>query len=168
MSDPTSLDNYLREVRQRLEAEGFACRDDVAFDGRRFRWVAHRCRFELTKFGYSETFFVFADFASLDWPALQSFAADGFRYALQNRSVPLPRGFFESVWCYPVALVAYAPADVVEAVQTQTPPKHWASAEIPVIYEAGAGELHYFKKTPFWGAAYYRGFRQTIERLLGP
>ena len=97
MNDPASLDNYLRTVRQRLEAEGFACQDDVAFDGRRFRRVAHRCRFELTKFGFSETFLVFADFESLNWAAVQSFSADSFRYALKNKHILLPRGLFYEV-----------------------------------------------------------------------
>lgn len=53
------------------------------------------------------------------------------------------------------------------SVRSDAPPKHWASAEIPVVYDQGQGNLSYFEKTPVWGSAYYAGFRTEIQRLLG-
>jgi hypothetical protein len=53
-------------------------------------------------------------------------------------------------------------------VREEAPPKHWAANEIPVVYDAATNRLHYFEKTPVWGAAYYKGFRKLIVELLAP
>ena len=47
-----------------------------------------------------------------------------------------------------------------------TPPKHWASNEIPVVFDLADGNLCYLEKTPVWGAAYFAGFRREIENNL--
>jgi hypothetical protein len=159
---------YLATVLQRLRDEGFGCQENVGHGDYVFRWVAKRTRFELTKFGFSETFFVFERFGSLDLDSLKAFSANCFGYATKAKSIPLPRGIFESVWCFPVALVDGIDAAVSEAVRSQAPSRHWSSAEMPVIYDVGSGTLHYFEKTPAWGAAYYGGFRKLIRTLLAP
>jgi hypothetical protein len=161
------MDSWLNTVRSRLAAAGFVILDDVAFEGRTFPVVARRTRFELTKFGFSENFFIFAEFDRLTTETLRAFSADAFRCALKRGVIPLPRGLFESVWCYSIAVAKAVSEPTLESVQSDTPPKHWASAEIPVVYDLAQGRLFYFEKTPFWGAAYYAGFRKQIQRLLG-
>jgi hypothetical protein len=51
------MNMWLTEARNRLLAAGFVILDDVSSNGRTFTTVARRSRFELTKFGFSETFF---------------------------------------------------------------------------------------------------------------
>lgn len=159
---------YLAGVVRCLRDEGFGCRENVRHGDYVFRWVAKRTRLELAKFGFSETFFAFAGFDSLDLDSLRAFSANCYRYATKARSISLPRGILESVWCFPVALVDRVDAAVSEAVRNEAPPRHWSSAEMPVIHDVSSGTLHYFEKTPVWGAAYYGGFRKQIGKFLAP
>lgn len=159
---------YLARVLPRLQGDGFAVAENVVYGNLTLRCVAHRSRFELTKFGNSETFFVFAEFPTLDINLLRDFSARCFEYSLKTRSNPLPCGFFESVWCFPVALAHAVESVTTEAVRTRAPPKHWAAGEMPVICDLRTHSVYYFEGTPLWGAAYYAGFRSTIQRLLAP
>ena len=162
----TTSSKYLDAVIPSLSTAGFDCVRDVSYDHQTFPCVARRTRFELTKFGFAETFFVFGERSSLDTAALREFSRTCFRYALRTKRVPLPRGLFESVYCFCVALVERVDKATADAVRNETPTRHWASAEIPVVYETGSSTLHYFEKTPLWGAAYHAGFRKTIQELL--
>jgi hypothetical protein len=161
------MDSWLTATRGRLASAGFLLHEDVPFEGRTFPLVGRRTRFELTKFGFSESFFVFGEFDRLTNEALRQFSRDAFRFAKQQRVIPLPCGLFESVWCYAVAISKAVDEQTLTSVRFETPPRHWASGEIPIVYDETEGKLSYFEKTPIWGAAYYRGFRKTIRQLLG-
>ena len=70
--------------------------------------------------------------------------------------VPGPRPGGACAACHPA-----------ESVRNDAPPKHRAASEIPVVYDTTQRQLHYFEKTPMWGAAYYKGFRKQIGQFLG-
>lgn len=163
-----SIEEYVATVKERLEFDGFNCQESVAYQDYTLRCVAKKTRFELTKFGYSETFFCFAEIPSPTINNLQKFSSDCFKYAKEFRSIPLPCGLFESVWCFSVAIVDGIEMPVSLALRNEAPPKHWAAAEIPVVYDLSSNSLCYFQKTPVWGAAYYSGFRKMIELFLAP
>jgi len=160
------MKDWLYNVRERLTAAGFVPIEGVEFEGRRFPLVARRTRFEITKFGFSENFFTFQEFDTLSVDDMKSFSAAAFRCANKHRKVPLPRGLGESVWSYAVAYALNPDPRLLEFVRSETPPKHWAAAEIPVVYEPALRKLTFFEKTPLWGAAYYAGFRKQIQRVL--
>ena len=160
------MDSWFGSVRKNLSAAGFVIFDDVSYEGETFPLVARRTRFELTKFGFSESFFVFCAFDRLTTAEVREFSADAYRYAKQHKKIPLPCGLFESVWCYAIALAEAVDEATLDSIRFETPPKHWASAEIPVVYDEGRGKLFYFEKTPLWGSAYYAGFRKQIRQLL--
>jgi hypothetical protein len=161
------VDAWLNAARESLSAAGFVIFEHVSEDGMSFPIVARRTRFELTKFGFSESFFVFGEFDELTTPEVREFSADAYRYAKRHKTIPLPCGLFESVWSYAVALARSVDERTLDSIQSETPPKHWASAEIPVIYDQSRRKLFYFEKTPLWGSAYYAGFRKQIRSLLG-
>ena len=161
------MNTWLTEARNRLVAAGFVILDDVSSNGRIFKTVARRSRFELTKFGFSETFFVFAEFSTLGAGVMRRFSADAFRCAKQYKKIPLPCGLFEGVWCFAVAITQAVDQATQRSVRNEAPPKHWAAGEIPVVYDQVQRRLHYFERTPLWGAAYYAGFRRQIEEFLG-
>src|SRR5262245_11138263 len=98
------MDSWLRAACDRLEKAGYVLLDDVRGDGGDFAVVARRSRFEFTKFGYSENFFIFADFDRLDRRAMRDFGEAAFYCAKANKKCFLPCGLFESVWCYTVAV----------------------------------------------------------------
>lgn len=161
------MSNWLTEARNRLVAAGFAILDDVPFNGGTLKNVERRSRFELTKFGFCETFFVFAEFSTLNSNVMRSFSADAFRCAMQHKKIPLPCGLFESVFCFAIAATQAVDEATQQSVRNETPPRHWAAGEIPVVYDQVQGKLYYFERTPLWGAAYYAGFRGQIEQFLG-
>lgn len=161
------VDSWLSTVRGRLAAAGYVVQDNFAYDGKTFPLFARRTGLEITKFGFSENFFTFFEFEHLTTDMLRRFSADALHCALQNCVVPLPRGFGESVWSYAVALAKSVDQATLATVRQETPPRHWAAAEIPVVYDQAQKKLWYFEKTPIWGAAYYAGFRHKIEKLLG-
>lgn len=121
----------------------------------------------MTKFGFCETFFIFEEFDRLDLVTYRDFSSKAFRCALKQGVISLPRGFFESVFSFAVAIADDVDTRTADAIRNETPPKHWASAEIPVIYDRSTRQLIYFERTPFWGAAYFSGFRKQIQHFLG-
>jgi hypothetical protein len=161
------METRLESARGRLAGAGFAIEDDVAFEGATFRLVARRTRFERSKFGFAEHFFTLAEFDRLTLEDLRGFSTHAYRCAKKRRKIPLPCGLFESAFSYAVAITKHVDERTLEALRSEAPRKHWASAEIPVVYEAPADRLTYFEKTPMWGAAYYAGFRNQIQRFLG-
>ena len=165
IGEPRSADSYVAQVQTRLERAGYSWTGDA---GASFRAVARTSSFQVTKFGFWDVFFVFREFQRLDSGSMQTFMREALQHALANRGVKLPRGLFAGVAVFGVALADEVDEATVRAVREETPPKHWASAEIPVVYDARARRIHYFEKTPVWGAAYYKGYRKQIEQLLAP
>jgi hypothetical protein len=157
-------ESYLTKVRGRLDAAGYAWLDT----GGLFTAAARKKRFQLTKFGMWETFFVFRQLGQLDRAGLQALMGGATAFAFENRSVALPRGLFAGMATFGVALAQSVDAATALAVREEAPPKHWAANEIPVVFDAGANRLYYFEKTPVWGAAYHKGFRKQIAELLTP
>ena len=158
---------WMQRCVKRLLRDGFTISEDVDYANQWFKVVAHRSRFELTKFGNSETFFVFAEIDRPTPSRIRRYSSEAFRYAKYSKQSSLPCGLCESVWCFPVAIAERVSPAVSDSVRSTEPVKHWAAAEIPVIYDQQHEELSYFEKTPIWGMAYYEGFRNQIERYLG-
>lgn len=166
MSNPTTTNNWLQKTLQNLARGGFVVSENVGLSDGVARAVARRTSIELTKFGFSETFFVFREFESLTTAALRKFSSDAFDLAKRSKKIPLPCGLFESVWCFAVAIANQLENTAADSVRNDAPAKHMAAAEIPVVFHVPKGRLYYFERTPVWGAAYYRGFRKKIKRYL--
>lgn len=155
-------DYWLQTALQRLTADGFTIRQQNFF-----KVVAHRSRFELTKFGNVETYFTFVDFDYLDANSVRRFSMDAFNYAVQTKTSPLPCGFFEGVWSFAVAIAKQTDELTAQVIKIEEPPSHWSAGELRVAYDVPRHQLHYYEKTPLWGAAYYAGFRRQIQKYLG-
>jgi hypothetical protein len=165
VSAPSNGD-WLQNAMARLSSHGFTISQDICYEGQTFKLVAHRSRFELTKCGNSETFFVLGEFETLNRKLMRQFCARAFRYAKASRKVPRPCGLFEAVYCFAVAVVDVLDQATAQSVQNEVPPMHYAAAEMPVVYERSHNRLCFFEKTPIWGCAYYAGFRNEIKQLL--
>ena len=155
-------DYWLQTAIQRLTMDGFSLIPDNMF-----KVVAHRSRFELSKFGNIETFYTFHEFDYTDANLLRRFSADAFNHAMQLKTNPLPCGFFECVWSFAVAVSHNVDEVTAQMIKTESPPKHWSAFEMAVCYDAPRHGLYYFEQTPVWGAAYYAGIRNQIKKYLG-
>lgn len=159
---------YLLEVAERLRSSGFTVAYNVRYKNQTFAQVAKRTAFEYEKGGFTETFFLFTEFHTIDLTALRDYSKICFAYAKRKSRVPLPRGFFHTVVCYSVALSHGVDSATADAVRNMDPPLHWAACEFPVICDLDTRRLYYFEKTPAWGSMYWDHFRNTVVSLLSP
>ena len=157
---------WLQHVSQKLAANGFRPLAPEKYQPMGYKYVAHRSRFEISKFGMAEAFFTFAEIENVHGPTLQAYAGTSFQLGKKNKSAPLPNGFFMSVFCFAVAITEGLDPRLAESIRDTAPVKHWAAFEIPIVFDLSNGQLCYFQKTPLWGAAYYAGFRREIESNL--
>jgi hypothetical protein len=168
MREHKELTDYLAIVTQRLIDDGFKISEHITYKNQIFICVAKRTRWQLEHYGFAEFFFIFARFQSFDIASLKNFSAKAFDYSKKFRSIPLPRGLFESVICFPTAIVDSIDSTAVEVLRSKDPPKHWAAIEMAVVYEHKSRKLYYLEKTPYWGSLYWDRFREIIVSMLSP
>lgn len=157
---------WLQQVSERLASNGYRPLAPALYQPGGYKYVAHRSRFEISKFGMAERFFTFAEIPNLDGSVLQTYSNTSFKFANANKSAPLPNGLFMSVFCFAVVITENLHPQLAQSIRDNAPIKHWAAFEMPVVYDLSNGDLCYFEKTPVWGAAYYAGFRREVESNL--
>lgn len=168
MQEHRGATEYLALVTPRLKADGFKITEHITYKNQLFRCIAKRTRFQFEFSGFAEFFFIFAEFPTLDRAVLKEFSSKCFSYAKWHRSIPLPRGLFEGIFCFPVALCDNANHHVTKTIRSDRPPMHWAANEFPVIYNLKTQKLYYFENTPLWGYLYWDYLRTTIVTMLSP
>jgi hypothetical protein len=160
-----TMEGYLARVEQRLVAEGFRC-SRAGVDP--WLLVAEKSGFELTKFGNVDTSVHIGNLGAPQPEALTALSAHAFAAASgTSRGFRMPGGFFQALFSHAVAIVDVAPASLVEFIEVQQAPKHWAAFESVALFELATGRLHTFAGTPLWGAAYAAGTRKLQQRLFG-
>ncbi len=162
----TNSNAWLQFVSQKLAANSFVPLAPEIYQPQNYKYAVRRSRFELSKFGMAETFFVFAEIPNLTPSVTQQFSAAAFEFANRNKAVALPNGFFVALFCYAVAITENLHPETLAFIKDTAPIKHWSAFEMPVAIDLVNGNLAYFEKTPVWGAAYYAGFRREIEKSL--
>jgi hypothetical protein len=155
-------EDYLDMVLPRLKEEQYM----IAWGEHDFDCVAKLSRFEWSKFGFVDYTIVFAVFDRLDSRSLWNFSQAAFDYAAARKGMSMP-GLQGAKICLPVAMID-ADKGAVAAVRDIAAPKHYAKMEFPCVFDMRSGRLHYFLRTPLWGALYYAGMRELATRLLGP
>lgn len=165
MNDSSLATHWLENAVNGLSSDGFLISRQVSLEGQDVV-VAHRSRFELSKFGNCETFFVFGDLPTCDVESVHRFSSLAFKHAKKSKRFPLPCGLCEAVYCFSVCVVESLDESTANFVRNTAPTMHWAAAEIPVVYDRSEGKLCFFEKTPVWGCAYYKGFRKQIGKYL--
>jgi hypothetical protein len=162
------VQDYLEDVLDRLEDSRYSCEQNVPFEGKTFWWVAHRTQYLGLRKGYRELFFHFTGFSRLDEDLLEEYCGLCFDHSCRAKRTSFPVGWYLQMWSFAVALVDRLDDDLLDFVRNHTPKAHWNSCEMPCVYEAATDELHYFERTPMWGALYYPYRRSLIKSLLAP
>ena len=158
--------SWMRQAAQKLAANAYQPMPPEKYQPQNFKYAMHRSRFEISKFGMAENFFVFAEIPNLTPEVLQQFSTASFKFAKANKSFPLPNGWFVATFCFSVAITMNLNPQLARHIRETAPVKHWGAFELPVIFDLANGGLYYFEKTPLWGAAYYNGFRKEIQMNL--
>jgi hypothetical protein len=155
-------------VTRRLKDKGFRIYENVVYKNLVFEYVAKRTKFELEKFGFITTLFLFAKFTNPDVHLLSDFSAKSFNYAKKASGIHPPRGLCFGIVCFPVAIADSIDNDAAEAIRKGVFPKHWAAFEKLVVFSLELKTLYYSETTPMWGAMYHDRDRQTINEMLAP
>jgi len=158
---------FLDDLVKRLTVAGFSVRRDFDIPPYRLDLLAGRCRFELGKFGKLTRFVAVSRSNSVDIARVQDFSARVSKYALDNPGTVLPRGLGGAVFVIPILVSEDFDETVKNWIAKTSPPKHWAAIEFPVLVSTGQGRVYYCRKTPVWGAAYYRGLRKFVKSMIG-
>lgn len=164
-----NFDAYLNELADNLARQGFRIQRNVRLDPYFLHIVASVNAVEVTKFGKMSRV---VPITSMNNPVtiemIKDFSASAMRYSLDNRGSDLPRGFGGSVLSVPTIVSDEYREDVKKWISKNRPPRHFAAAEFPVLLSTAVHGVYYYKKTPMWGAVYYRGFRKFVQEIFGP
>jgi hypothetical protein len=161
-----TYDSFFDGFSTRLAQRGFSVRRRIGWRGYSFDLVASTSKYEISKFGKMTRFIIASAIESANPGIVEAFSARATEFALENRGSLLPRGLGGSLLSIPVA-VSQDFSEKVKGWITQTlAKKHWAAFEFPVLLSTKNGEIFYCTRTPMWGWAYYRGFRNFVEEQI--
>ncbi len=97
----------------------------------------------------------------IDSDDIITYSSACMRYALKSYK-GLPRGMQNGVASFNV-LVSNNVSKRSEEIAIARPKKHFASFEMPIVYDLANKNIYYYKNTPIWGSMYYKFFREYIE-----
>ena len=157
---------FLEKLEQRLRSNGFETKRNISLPPYQLDLLAVKSSWEWSKFGKIARFILVTSMDEVNTETLKDFSSVSTKYALDNRDSLLPRGFGGSLFSFPVIVSEDFEEELKKWMEKSKAKKHWAAAEFPVLISLKDKKIHYSKKTPIWGAAYYRGLRKFVESQL--
>lgn len=166
--DPSA---FIDDLAKRLTSEGFTGMRGVDLPPYRLDILAARTKFEATKFGKTTIFVVASKADRVDVSMIKDYSSAVTKYAL-NRPNEVVTALataisWRSVAVFPVIVSEDSDETAKKWANETLAPKHWKGFEFPVLVSTRQGRAYFCRKTPVWGAAYYRGFRRFVESLIG-
>lgn len=162
----TKYDRFFEGLAQRLTADGFAVKRATRLDPYQLDVMAAKSAWEIGKFGQMTRFVLASGMEAVDAKTVQDFSSRSTKFALDNPGLLLPRGFGGSLLSVPVIVSDDFDEGLKKWISETLAEKHWPAFEFSVLISLKDRQIHYCKKTPIWGAAYYRGFRKFVEQQL--
>jgi len=156
-------DTFLERLAKRFTDNGFEIKRKISVPPYQLDLIAVRSSWEITKFGKMARFILVTVMDKANIKNIQNFSSTSTKYALDNRDSLLPRGFGGSLLSIPVIVSEDFDMEVKKWMEKTLAKKHWAAFEFPVIISLKDRKLYYCKKTPIWGALYYKGFQKFVE-----
>jgi len=157
---------FLTTLEQKLTNKGFEIKRNIQILSYQVDWIALKTSLEISKFGQMTRTITVTSMENVDTEAIQNFSMHSTKYALDNRGSLLPRGLGGSLLSVPVIISDDFDMEIKQWMEKTLAEKHWAAFEFPVLISLKDKKIYYCKKTPIWGAAYYRGFRKFVEENL--
>ncbi|MDG6988367.1 MAG: hypothetical protein JRN21_03475 [Nitrososphaerota archaeon] len=163
---------YVSRIADRLLDEGYSVQREIAIPSIPFKvdLIATRTRREISKFGWFTRTFVLSCVSDPTPESVQQFSslATDFGFATANRRQTGARASQRARTTLVVAAVVAEAAgnEVKDWIESDQPEKRWNAIDFRVLISGDDGKLHYYKKTPIWGAAYYSGVRDYVDEML--
>ncbi len=159
---------YFGALSKRLSSEGYYLAPATSIGKYRIDLLAAKSSLEATKLGEITRFIIGTAMDSVTPDLVGDFSSVATKYAFDNRDSYLPRGVFAMVVSFPLIVSDDFTDDLKKWMSDTVSPKHWSATESPVLVSLKGRELYFCRKTPMWGADYYRGFRKFAEKELVP
>lgn len=148
---------YLQKVKDRFQPGAVIAelRAELFYEEHfEWKWMASKLK--------QASFLSFAD--TITKEMLQSYSDKCLHYALDH-APGMVRGMQNGILSVNVLAGRKIDYGAVNYAMKR-PKKHFAAFEIPVIADLDSEKLYFYRKTPMWGAIYYRSFREFIEQKL--
>ncbi|MDE3180605.1 MAG: hypothetical protein KGM47_13215 [Acidobacteriota bacterium] len=88
-----------------------------------------------------------------------------FQYGKRRNRIPLPRGFQFGYVIIPV-IISEDPNSALVQLVAQSPPRHWALFEFPVVVDLSGSGITYFTGTQNWGRLYLSDIRLLVRGMV--
>jgi hypothetical protein len=163
MSD--KKDTYYTLLEQWLKYHGF---EPVTIDPNAgFDKVFKRSRIKASKFGKVDTYCSVRYMPEgATGEELKIFSEKTYELCMRHRT-GAPLGFGAMMVVYPLIIIENISKELASFIKTYCP-KHFASAEFPSVLDLSTNYLYYYEETPFWGYAYYSGYRKEVYAIYSP
>ena len=146
---------YLQKVKDRFQTGAVIAelRAELFYEEHfEWRWMASKLK--------QSGFLSFADTVTKE--LMQSYSEKCLQYALSH-TPGMVRGMQNGILSVNVLAGRKIEYEAVNYAMKR-PKKHFAAFEMPVIVDLDSETLYYYRKTPLWGAIYYRSVREWIEQ----
>jgi len=157
---------FFASLEQKFKNKGFEIKRNTEVSPYQIDVIASKDSWEASKFGKMTRIIMVASIENTNAETILNFSMRSFQYALDNRDSLLPRGLGGSLLFVPVIVSNDFNIHIKLWMEKTLAEKHWAAFEFPVLISLKDRKIYYCKKTPIWGAAYYRGFRKFVEENL--
>lgn len=89
----------------------------------------------------------------------------GFSYGKKVNKIPLLRGLQFGYMIIPV-IVGESPDESLIEVVSESPPKHWALFEYPVVVNLSTNDVSFFRGSAIWGKFFFSDLRIVVEKYI--
>ncbi len=157
---------YLNEIKSRSAPSGYKAVNDVTLPGGQVaRLVLMRRRFMWRDLSRITELIVVAEYDKADIADIQALADAAIAYFRKTVRFVLPPGLHHFVSVIPcVAAKTFTPEAGKYA--SSPPRRHWIVGELPVLYDLGTGEAHYFRGYRYYTFYYMRGMQEAAKEIL--
>lgn len=142
----TAGDSKLSALAEHMKSLHFKVKTGVKFDDQPTAIMARRARIQIERLCLAEEFFMVSHFDHLDFASLKDYSRKCFKYALQNRRIPLPWGWpaVHFATCYAVATIPAADGALTSGLTRIEPIlRWWYGYEFPIVWDLAQGRLYY-------------------------
>jgi DNA-directed RNA polymerase subunit RPC12/RpoP len=163
--------SYLDRIAETLQHDGYSVARGESLAPMPFKadLVASRTKWEVSKFGRFARFVVVVRLNDPSQDAIAEFSSQAADYGVQTARGGYHGSPIYSQSCLVVAVVVTDSArpEVKDWISKEHAERRWKAFDFRVLVSGDDGKVYFCRKTPVWGAAYYRSFADYVERILG-
>lgn len=159
---------HLINIKNRLEQQSILFSNESLLG--RPTIIGYDKKFKLQWFATQlNTFIIAMDLGAetVSVPAFEAVLNESWGYAKFHHN-GLPRGFQSASAVITILISSHVDQHAIDYCRELRAGKKWAGCSVPVAIDTTHNHLHYFTKTPFWGAIYFPYIKNLIIKTTQP